>query len=100
MTTPKSKTKLKTIDPAPAPEIAALPTECCATCRFYLMVNTLCRRYPPVVLVSRTRQPLKPTKLDDGAEVRVTSLSDWQSVFPPIAPNGWCGEFQAAAKVQ
>lgn len=54
-------------------------TECCANCQFYSIIEKICRRYPPAVLVT--------AMVKNKAE-------GWASVFPPMLPVGWCGEYQ------
>jgi hypothetical protein len=65
--------------------------ECCANCRFYLDSMSIaqkgkqgfCRRYPPTVFVLGMQQTIV-----GKAPSTVT-----QSNFPPMAANGWCGDF-------
>lgn len=65
----------------------ALMTEkaTCGNCRFYLRVNAdpkvpgVCRRFPPMVFSGDARgQP------------------GWLSQYPPLYPDGWCGEHKPA----
>jgi hypothetical protein len=55
--------------------------DCCLTCRFYLVSDEVCRRYPPAVL------------LVQGAR---NEPDGHRSVFPPMQPTGWCGEHKPA----
>lgn len=55
---------------------------CCLTCRFYLLESGLCRRNPPQVLATGKNKSGDHT---------------WLSVFPPMQPTGWCGEFKEIA---
>lgn len=57
-----------------------LASKCCMVCEFYYLEGGMCRRNPPQVLVTRTEK---------GA------AKEWTSVFPPMKPNGVCGEFKA-----
>jgi len=51
----------------------------CIDCRFYLMPDSVCRRYPPQVIVTETVKG---------------KATQWRSAFPPMLPGGGCGEFQ------
>lgn len=58
----------------------------CETCRFYFIDgdDSLCRRYPPQVIlvpVTKARPPAEP-------------VFPLQSRFPTMLPSGWCGEYQ------
>lgn len=71
----------------PGPNVAAvtvqLPPECCMTCKFYALEAGVCRiRSPAVLLIS-------PARGKEGAQ--------WVSAFPPMRPNGWCGEWRKGA---
>lgn len=71
------------------PVMAAMPTECCMLCWFYLLPDQLCRRFPPHVIGTATGK-----KQDDGNQAMV-----WLSTFPKLMPTGYCGEFRARANV-
>lgn len=58
----------------------------CLTCRFYLMPDSVCRRYPPTPIAMTTKRT--------GGDTAVTG---WRGVFPSMLPVGWCGEFKAVA---
>jgi hypothetical protein len=51
--------------------------ETCATCRFFVPEQTLCRRYPPTVFIM-------------GGDMNGVRS---QSFFPPASDNMWCGEW-------
>lgn len=59
--------------------------ESCGTCQFYMANPKVCRRHPPVPLMIGVRQGI--AQLTQNEPVI-------QSVFPSMAPNGWCGEYQ------
>ncbi len=59
----------------------ALPAECCALCKYYMIGGSLCRRYPPQIIIT-----------GKGKKGGV----DYESRFPPLMPVGWCGEFKGA----
>jgi hypothetical protein len=78
----RTKPKLATVPPAPSKPLAP---DSCATCRFYMLIDGVCRRYPPQPLVTKT-----------GRESSSTVAQEWRGVFPPMLPGGWCGEWKAA----
>ncbi len=51
---------------------SALPVECCENCRYYLIEQLQCRRFPP-------------TPIWNGVEV--------DDSLPITRPSDWCGEF-------
>lgn len=55
-----------------------LPAECCFACKFYLMSDGVCRRYPP----------------QNVGGIDKKSQAIWATGFPRLQPNGWCGEFR------
>lgn len=59
--------------------------ETCSTCAFYMASPKVCRRYPPATLMLGVRQGIATIS---GNEPVI------QSVFPNMAPNGWCGEYK------
>ena len=63
---------------------APLPQPSCLTCRYYLIADGLCRRYPPVVIGGPTAK-----KNPDGSPVMT-----WANVFPGMQATGWCGEYR------
>ncbi len=60
-----------------APEAITLPSQCCATCKHYIMGPRLCRRYPPAVVLA------KPS---------AQGIS-YHTAFPVMNPDGVCGEW-------
>lgn len=50
----------------------------CASCKYYLKSDALCRRFPPLVIAAP-----RP----DG-QVNIIAC------FPPMQPIGWCGEWE------
>jgi hypothetical protein len=67
----------KKLVPATAPM-----AEACMSCRFYMMQEGVCRRYPPTQTVT--------AMYNKGGE----RVHDRMSLFPQMQPNGWCGEYQ------
>lgn len=57
----------------------SVPSKCCMTCDHYLLTSGICRRFPPQVIVK---------KRDGEGNV------DYLSVFPPMRPEGVCGEWR------
>jgi hypothetical protein len=53
---------------------AASESPSCGNCRFYILMDGICRRYPPVVVHAPKR---------DG---------EFVSSFPRMQLTGWCGE--------
>lgn len=64
--------------------VTMLPTKCCASCAFYFMALSLCRRYPPTVVGAATGR-----KQPDGNPI-IATLSQ----FPVLTPDGLCGEWK------
>lgn len=67
----------------PLPIIATLPDECCMMCKFYYFEGKACRRNPPAVIVTERKK---------------SGDYHFASKFPPMTPNGWCGEFKGSPK--
>lgn len=58
----------------------------CGNCRFFLREpngNSWCRRYPP--------SPHPVSNMVSGVQMSQGVIA----YFPPMAPNGWCGEWRA-----
>ncbi len=71
---------MNAIDPNATAKITALPAACCGTCRFYFMPGQSCRRMPPQIIVTGKAK---------------TGGVNYSSHFPPMAVDGWCGEWSA-----
>lgn len=74
-------------DPVPLRPVSDDAKECCAKCAYYFDPTDnpqtgLCRRFPPGVFVVGHQQMV------GGTPALIT-----QAAHPPMAPNGWCGEF-------
>ena len=56
----------------------------CETCRYLLVGDNVCRRFPPVaVFLPKDRLGDDKTRYEDRI----------QSYFPTMLPSGWCGEW-------
>ena len=74
----------------------------CATCKhFHTHVVdpqqriTMCRRYPPTTMVTMIPLPPQQQAANDVGMLGVASQFGLQqfTVFPPVSPDLWCGEF-------
>lgn len=70
----------------------------CASCKFMIVVQVqgqgkpACRRYPPVVTPITMPDP-RGWPHDGKGGQGVVHVGEIAS-FPPVAPDGWCGEYQ------
>jgi hypothetical protein len=62
-----------------------LNRESCGNCRFYMSHVKVCRRGPPTPIMVGVKHGM-----GIGNEPVI------QSYFPPMAPNGWCGDHRSS----
>jgi hypothetical protein len=60
-----------------------LDLEGCGNCRFYMSAAKVCRRNPPTPLMVGVKRGISQITGDEPLV---------QAYFPPMMPNGWCGE--------
>ena len=66
--------------------------QCCSNCRYRFIDNVItdedlgelmCRRYPPKLVPASVEIP------------RIFREREYEEIWPSMAPDEWCGEFQA-----